>query len=237
MTQMTEQGTVPAQTETDLVAAVQRVLADSPEPLTPSKIRAELPSALRPAGTDELTEVLRRQVAANVLYQYPRYRSQQDRFWDRPMPVHVVALLRAALEEGPLAWSDLRRKLPAYATAQAETVLAEQVAQGLLHRHPPLGKRGGERYGVRPPDPRDYLRPELTAVFHRLTPLGFSLAQLREAALELLHEEEWSAAPETQAPAATPPQAQAPAAPPSPADTPLAEGDVPPSPAASSDWQ
>src|SRR5262249_49270190 len=90
------------------------------------------------------------------------------------------------------AWSELRRKLPAYAQAQAEAVLQEQVAQGLLHRHPRLTSRGPERYGVAPPDARDYLRPELEAVFKRLTDMGFNRAQLRAGALELLHEEEWA---------------------------------------------
>jgi hypothetical protein len=71
-------------------------------------------------------------------------------------------------------------------------VLREQAAQGLLHRHPRSGKRGGERFGVRPPDPKDYLRPVLTSVLRDLEQLGFTRAQLREGALELLHEEEWS---------------------------------------------
>jgi hypothetical protein len=131
-------------------------------------------------------------VAANVLHQYPRYRSQQDRYWDRSMPVHVAALLRSTLQERPLAWSELRRKLPPYAQAQAEGVLTEQVAQGLLFRHPAATRRGGPRYGVQPPNPRDYLREELSEVFLRLERLGFNLTQLRAGAMELLHDEEWA---------------------------------------------
>jgi hypothetical protein len=201
MTQVIE-STHPAPTTApeaglDLPAAIHRVLASSPEPLTPSKIRAALPASCRPENLDELTECLRRQVAANVLYQYPKYRSQQDRFWDRAMPTHIAALLREVLQEKPLPWSELRRKLPAYAVAQAEAVLHEQVAQGLLYRHPPAGKRGGERFGARPPDPRDYLREELSQAFHRLEALGFSRTQLREGAIELLHEEEWEPATTT----------------------------------------
>jgi hypothetical protein len=73
-------------------------------------------------------------------------------------------------------------------------VLLEQVAQGLLHLHPPGGKRGGARFGVRAPDPREYLRPELTRIFRSLERLGFSRPQLRAGALELLHEEEWGSA-------------------------------------------
>src|SRR5437879_4318382 len=105
MTQLVNQPTPSAAADTDVVAGVQHVLQESPEPLTLSKIRAALPVRFRSMGLPELAEVLHRQVAANVVYPYPKYRSQQDRFWDRPMPVHVEALLRETLQEQPLAWS------------------------------------------------------------------------------------------------------------------------------------
>jgi hypothetical protein len=187
----------------DLATAVQRVLAASDEPLTVSKLRVKLPGALRGTDLKELSEVLERLVAANVLYKYPKYRSQQDRYWDRGMTAHIAQLLRVVLEEVPLAWSELRRKLPAYAHSQAEQVLEEQIAQGLLHRHPRASSRGAERFGVRPPDPKDYLRQELPALFTRLTAQGFARPQIRAAALELLHEEEWDVEP----PAPPPPEA------------------------------
>jgi hypothetical protein len=176
----------------DLVAAIRRVLENSSEPLTVSKIRASLPTALRSMNLDELTQQLQRQVAANALVQYPKYRSNQDRFWDRPMRVHIVNLLAAALSERPLAASELRRKLPDYAKTQAEAILEEEVAQGRMFRHPSLSSRGGPRFGAEPPSPRDFLRTELTTLFHRLARLGFTHAQLRASAIELLHEEEWA---------------------------------------------
>ena len=110
MTPTIEQTPAAPQTDLDLVAAVHRVLAASAEPLTLSKIRSHLPTALRGIELEQLAEALARQVAANALYQYPKYRSQQDRFWDRAMPAHAAALLRQGLQDGPLAWSELRRK-------------------------------------------------------------------------------------------------------------------------------
>jgi hypothetical protein len=197
MTEVIDHTPTPPPAESpDLATAAQRVLAASDEPLTVSKVRSKLPGSLRATDLKELTEALERQVAAGVLYKYPKYRSQQDRYWDRGMIAHVAQLLREKLEEGPLSSSELRRKLPAYAHAQAEQVLDEQIAQGLLHRHPRAGSRGGERFGVRPPDPRDYLRQELPELFTRLASLGFTRPQIRAAALELLHEEEWDAEPE-----------------------------------------
>src|SRR5207302_1042864 len=136
------------------------------------------------------------------------------------------ALLRTALAEGPLAWFELRRKLPAYAVPQAEEVLKAQLSQGLLFLHPPGSKRGGERYGVQPSDPKDYLRSELASLFNRLAELGFTQTQLRASALELLHDEEWSspqesrplaAAHEERAHMPTPPaQPSGPSSPPGP---------------------
>ncbi len=110
------------------------------------------------------------------------------------MPIHIAALLRSVLQDAPLALSELRRKLPAYAQAQAEAVLYEQVAQGLLYRHPRVGRRGSDRFGLQAADPKDYLRSELAKVFRKLEGRGFSQAQLRAGALELLHDEEWSPA-------------------------------------------
>ncbi len=186
MSQLTE----PSQGETavdqpDLGAEVRRVLEASPEPLTLSKIRSSLPARQRGISLEELAEHLRRQVAANVLIQYPKYRSQQDRFWDRPMPVHVAALLRGALEEAPLGLTELRRKLPAYAVPHAEEVLQEQLSQGLLFRLPKIAGRGKERLSVKSADPKEYLRSELMTLFSQLEQLGFSQAQLRAGALEL----------------------------------------------------
>src|SRR5262249_40250588 len=89
----------------------------------------------------------------------------------------------------------LRRKLPAYAQAQVEQVLREEISQGRLHRHPRLTARGSERVGRTAADPKEYLKPELSAGFGRLEPPGFSRARLRAAALELLHDEEWAPPP------------------------------------------
>jgi hypothetical protein len=217
MSQVIDQPSPNAPSGTDLVAAIHQVLAASDEPLTISKLRAQLPAGFRRTSQEELTDVLRRQVAAVALHQYPPYRSQQDRFWDRSMPVHIAALLREALQEGPLPWSQLRRRLPVYATAQAETVLNDQLAQGRIYRHPRGESRGGDRFGLQPPDPKEYLKQELSAVFHRLEQIGFNQSQVRGAALDILHDEEW--APEPPAPRSRP-QPDAP-------DEPSSEGGSP----------
>jgi hypothetical protein len=196
MAEVLDQPLPQAPNEADLVAAIQRILAASAEPLTPAKIRSQLPTALRGISPEQLIEALRRRVEANVLYEYNPYRSQQHRYWDRPLPVHIVALVRVALAEGPLTWSQLRRKLPDYARDRAEEVLREQVRRGDLHEHARAGTRTGVRFGLEPPDPREPLRQELLRLFDRLQrDWGFDRSRLREAAMDLLNQEEWDAAP------------------------------------------
>ena len=141
MTPSTDLTRMERPTETKLDTAVHRVLGASTEPLTVAKIRARLPVPFRSTSLDELADCLNRQVAANVLFQYPKYRSQQDRYWDRPLREHVHEMLRDILATGPLAWSELRRRLPRYARYLAESVLNEQLAQGQLFRHPPRTPR------------------------------------------------------------------------------------------------
>lgn len=181
-----------ASPETSLAAEVHRILAASEEPLSLSRIIARLAPAHRKVDGGALLDYAYRQVAARVFYLYPRYRGRQDRFWNRPMSVHIAWLLRESLRNGPLALTEIRRRLPAYAVVQAETVLHEEVRKGRLFKHPRLGPRGSDRYWTEPPDPCRYLRGRLDAVFGDLEQLGFSREQLRASAIQLLHEEEWA---------------------------------------------
>jgi hypothetical protein len=177
MTQAVETAFLPTPTVSDLVELIQGVLRDSDEPLTLSKLRARLPARFRSLELEELADLLHRQAASEVFYLFPRYRSQQERFWDRPLCVHIAALLRQTLQKEPLAWSELRRRLPAYAQMQAEEVLREEVQRGRLFRHPRTG-RGAERFGLTPPEARLHVKPELERLFARLEHLGFPRDQV-----------------------------------------------------------
>jgi hypothetical protein len=176
-----------------LVDAIQEVLQQSDEPLTPAKVRAALSSRHDAPPIEAVSDALERQAAAQVLFTFPKYRSQHDRYWDRPMRAHVERLLWRTLAEGPLARAELRRRLPAYARISADTVLNDLLGQGRIHVHPPERPRSGPRYALTPADPRVFLRPELDALLSRLERLGFSRPLLREAAVSVLQQEEWDA--------------------------------------------
>ena len=192
MTEVREPGTTIA-LETDLVSAIRHVLQTSAEPLTIAKIRTALLPSFGGLDVDLLADTLNRQVAAHVLVLYPKYRSQQDRFWDRPFRVHLEQLLCNLLGAGPLTWSEIRKRLPDYAKIMAESVLDEQVARGKFFRHPPASARTGPRYGLEPADPRPHVQAELALLVSRLETSGFARAVVRETLLDLLREEEWAA--------------------------------------------
>jgi hypothetical protein len=176
----------------DLVGEIRRVLRTSEEPLTALKLRARLPLPFRGMDVRALRDVLNRQVAANVLVLCPKYRSAQDRYWDRPVRDHVQGMLRHILGDGPRPWSAIRRRLPKYARHLADSVFNDLLARGFLHRHPPLHVRMGERFGLHPPDARTYLTPVIGEALGRLEKLGFARAELHEAALQILREGAWA---------------------------------------------
>jgi len=195
--------------ENDLVANIRQILNSSPEPLTAAKIWDLLAPAVRPASRQALQDTLHQQAGVRVLVEFPGYRSQNKRYWDRPFTEHVEALLRSLLHQGPLNWSEIRRRLPDYARSQAQRMLDDKVAAGEWYRHPSTGRRG-MRFGLERPDPLPYLRIEFLALFRRMETLGFPRAAVCAAAMELVHEELWGGP----APAAGQAAALATAAPP-----------------------
>jgi hypothetical protein len=178
----------------DLVDAVREVLRNSEEPLTIPKIRARLPGGFRAVTGAELTDIVQRQVTAHVLVICPKYRSGQDRFWDRSLRDHAKVALQAALADGPVSWPDLRKALPKYLRHLAESVLNEELARGAIHRHPPASVRQGPRYALQPAEVRRYVGKELQDLLARMQSLGFARAEAREAIVQILQAEEWAEA-------------------------------------------
>jgi hypothetical protein len=176
----------------DLVDAICGVLQSSDEPLTIPRIRERLPAPYEAIRTVELQDVLHRQVAANVLVMCPKYRSGQDRYWDRELRDHAMLLLHKSLEQGPISWSDLRKKFPKYLRHFAESVLNEELAKGTIHRHPPTSLRMGPRYAHQPPSVHCYAKKELHNMLARLVQCGFTRSDASETLMALLQEEEWS---------------------------------------------
>jgi hypothetical protein len=122
----------------------------------------------------------------------PKYRSGQDRYWDRSLREHARMLMRGALKDGPLSWADLRKRCPKYLRHLTESVLNEELARGAIHRHPPISPRAGFRFALQPVDVRSYAARELEGALARLAERGIALSDAREALMQLLHEAEWA---------------------------------------------
>ncbi len=183
---------LPSSKHTDLVDAIREVLRQSEEPLTVLKIRARLRGKFRAMRIRQLMDVLERQVAANVLVICPKYRSSQDRYWDRPLREHGKVVLQTALRDGPMSWPDLRKKFPKYMRHLAESLLNEELAKGIVFRHPSGSARRGPRYALQPADVRICAAQELLLLLARLQDRGFARADAREALMQILHEDEWA---------------------------------------------
>jgi hypothetical protein len=179
----------------DLVGAIQEILKQSSEPLTVPKIRARLRCQYRAIRIEELAEVLQRQVAAHVLVICPKYRSGQDRYWDRPLREHAKVVLRRSLEDGAMPWSELRKKFPKYMRHLAESVLNEELAKRTIFRHPPASPRMGFRFALQAPDVGPHAARELEEALTRLEDRGFTRADACEALMHLLQEHEWADMP------------------------------------------
>jgi hypothetical protein len=176
---------------TDVVEAIRQVLRASEEPMTPARIQAALARRGRCLSLETLADILERQVAAQVLVPFPKYRSRHDRYWDRSLRLHVEQLARRCLRDGPLTRAALRRRLPGYARILADSALDHLLAHGRIHEHPSPDGRTGRRLALYPADPRAQVRPELAALFRRMQRLGYRRTQVRDAALAILREEAW----------------------------------------------
>ncbi len=179
----------------DLVGAIHEILKQSSEPLTVPKIRARLGGSFQKIRTAELAEILQRQVAAQVLVMCPKYRSGQNRYWDRSLREHAKVVLRRALEEGAMPWAELRKKFPKYMRHLAESVLNEELAKRTIFRHPPTSPRMGFRFALQTPDVRLHAAKELDEALARLEAHGFTRIDAREAFMQLLQEHEWAETP------------------------------------------
>ena len=182
---------LPSSNHSDLVDAIREVLRQSEEPLTIPQLRERLCGPYRAIRIEELADVLGRQVAANVLVMCPKYRSSQNRYWDRTLREHAKVVLTGALESGPMSWTELRKKLPKYLRHLAESVLNEELARGAIFRHPPTSSRNGPRYASQPADVRSYVGNELQGMLARMHERGFARADVCEALMLILQENEW----------------------------------------------
>jgi hypothetical protein len=151
------------------------VLARAGGPLAALALRRALPAGMRPPVKGVLAH-LHALAAAGRIHPWPgkteRYAAVDARALAREQ-------VQQALAAGPLTEVEVKRRVPKAVQPLVKDALAGLVAEGVVQHHPKLGAR--MPCGLGPPDPLDYLRPEIEAVFKRLVKRGFKEAALRAA--------------------------------------------------------
>jgi len=155
-----------------LVQAVER--AGRPVPLV--TLVASLPRTLKtpPGRVGERVAALCRQGRLAVWPGRPELIALEGR--DAWIRSRILQTLHAA---GPLTLSELNRRLGKSLARHRPAVLATLCEEGLVKRHPRLGRRVA--YSLSPPDPGLYLRPGLEKLLRALERLGFSRTELWRA--------------------------------------------------------
>lgn len=160
-----------------LLRAVER--AGRPVPLV--TLVASLPRSLKtpPGRVGERVAALSRQGQLAVWPGRPELIALESR--DAWIRSRILQTLHA---QGPLTLSDLNRRLGKSLARYRPAVLASLCEEGLVKRHPRLGRRVA--YALAPPDPALYLRPGLEKLLRSLERLGFSRTELRRALASLV---------------------------------------------------
>jgi hypothetical protein len=159
----------------DLDTLIERILERSGEALSPSAVRKALPVGSR-LPLQQLHVRLQSLVEAGRIF---RWRGKSARFSTVAPETLAQEQVIKALSAGPLAEADIKKNVPAASRPLVSSSIGSLERDGRILRHPKLGRR--QPFGLNPPDPFDYLRPELDALLLRLQKAGIPAIGLRQA--------------------------------------------------------
>jgi hypothetical protein len=143
---------------------VLAALALQQQPVSISRLRSSLPSPFRgkPASFKTRLENL-----AGISF-FPTGKPTQPLVWDRSPAVFVETVILAALSKKPLTISEIetktRAKLKHLSPADRRRVFDSLLSTQRIFRWPKKPGTKSEKFGISPPDPRDYLASALKAL-------------------------------------------------------------------------
>lgn len=165
----------------DLDALLQKLLAQTPNPLSATRVRRSLPPGYR-IPLDRLQERLSVLARQGVLFEWP---TNPRRYASRPLEVFIrERIIEVLKRHRTLTAAEISKKLPTVAKPLLAKILEELIKERRVWKHPKIGRR--EPYGLAPPNPLDYLRPKLDKLVATFRKLGFSPKGIREAFQEYL---------------------------------------------------
>jgi hypothetical protein len=159
----------------DLDPLIEAVLARTGEPLTVAAVIRGMPAGRKPKPA-QMLELLNTLVRAGRIHRWPGAAARFSTV--EPLGFARDQVL-GALSRRPLTDAELKKRLPASVRSLAKAALATLVAERRVFRHPKLGLK--VRVALTPPDPFDYLPPELEVLYKRMAKLGFDAAQSNDA--------------------------------------------------------
>jgi hypothetical protein len=170
---------VPMPPHDTLAELLETVLTRVEGPLAAAAVRKALPLGKKPALKDVQAR-LRALVDAGRVYLWP---GKAEKFSAVEARTLAREQVRQALASGPATEGEVKKRVAKVVQSLVRTALTGLIAEGVVSRHPKLGKR--LPYGLTPADPLDYLRPEVDAAIKKLRKLGFEEGDLRAAVRRL----------------------------------------------------
>lgn len=139
--------------DVELVQRIVAVVREANAPLPPTSIGSALGPGIKKA---QLDAALRQLAAQGTLFK--RAAGRKATYSPFHPDTQVRPALLQKLEAGPATASDLKKavKQAAPGATAFPTVFAALQAEGVVFRHPPVGGRKTERFGLEPPDPGLY---------------------------------------------------------------------------------
>lgn len=160
---------------------VLAALALQPQPVSISRLRSSLPSPFRgkPASFKNRLESL---AGSRSIWFFPTGKPTQPLAWDRSPAVFAETVILAALSKKPLTTGEIetktRAKLKHLSPADRRHIFDTLLSAQRIFRWPKKPGTKSEKFGIAPPDPREYLASALKA-------LGKAVAKVADAFAEV----------------------------------------------------
>jgi hypothetical protein len=162
----------------DIDRMLAAAVAAAPHGLTVAAARGALPKPLRPPAAVVSTR-LRVLAEHGDLHRWP---GRAERYAARPLDAVVRDELVAQLDRrGPQSATQIARHVLAAGRPRVLPALRGLVAEGRAHEHPPKGSARTSLFAAHPPDPYDYLSPDLDRLVAKLARKGFAMNAVRDA--------------------------------------------------------
>ncbi len=154
------------------VEVVIKALEQTTQPVTAKQLSDRLTGPFK-LPEERLAQLLKEQASAGRIHRFAAIgRSNEPRYWSRNFEEYARETIVNLLAQRPQTQSEILRKLKSKLAGLSEqrqkNLLARMVKESQIRQLPPhLGSRTW-RFGVSPPDPRDYIEDAVAKIGKKL---------------------------------------------------------------------